>query len=72
MDPDPDPGGPKTGGSGGSGSATLHCTLKKHFSQPVSEMYKKNEKIHSVTEDAEATSAKQEDERTVDWSTPAG
>ncbi len=29
MDPDPDPGGPKTCGSGGSGSATLlavHCT----------------------------------------------
>jgi hypothetical protein len=33
-------------------------------------MYKKNEKIHS--EDADAASAKQEDGRTVDWSSPAG
>jgi hypothetical protein len=27
VDPDPDPGGPKTRGSGGSGSATLHLTV---------------------------------------------
>jgi hypothetical protein len=28
MDPDPDPGGPKTCGSDGSGSATLPVALK--------------------------------------------
>jgi hypothetical protein len=27
VDPDPDPGGPKTFGSGGSGSATLERTM---------------------------------------------
>jgi hypothetical protein len=30
MDPDPDPGGPKTCGSGGSGSATLHETFDQY------------------------------------------
>jgi hypothetical protein len=29
MDPDPDPGGPKTRGSGGSGSATLGEIIEK-------------------------------------------
>jgi hypothetical protein len=29
MDPDPDPGGPKTRGSGGSGSATLLFNREK-------------------------------------------
>jgi hypothetical protein len=31
MDPDPDPGGPKTYGSDGSGSATLIKTGEKVF-----------------------------------------
>ena len=36
MDQDPDPGGPKTCGSGGSGSATLDITKWLAFGVPTS------------------------------------
>ncbi len=34
MDPDPDPGGPKTCGSGGSGSGTLLLRIKSRHLNP--------------------------------------
>jgi hypothetical protein len=43
MDPDPDPGGPKTRGSGGSGSATLVCTRTISF---IGTAYRTGRKCH--------------------------